>query len=98
MVPPDDERTKKRQAGMAQAGQLLGAGLQFTVTIIIATMGGWWLDDRLSTSPLLLIAGMLFGATAAFYHLYTALTRPNSEDGDGPATAQDPEAKGEKTE
>ena len=105
MVPPDDERTKKRQAGMAQAGQLLGAGLQFTVTIIIATMGGWWLDDRLSTSPLLLIAGMLFGATAAFYHLYTALprpdgtlTRPDSEDGDGPATAQDPEAKGEKTE
>lgn len=98
MVPPDDERTKKRQAGMAQAGQLLGAGLQFTMTIIIATMGGWWLDDRLSTSPLLLIAGMLFGATAAFYHLYTTLTRPDSEDGDGPAKAQDPEAKGEETE
>ncbi len=93
----DDKRTKK-QTGMAQAGLLLGAGLQFAVTIIIATIGGWWLDEKLSTSPLLLIAGMLFGATAAFYHLYRMLTRPDSEDGDGPVTEQDPQAKGKEAE
>ena len=92
MIPSDDKRTKKRQAGTAQAGLLLGAGLQFAVTIMIATIGGWWLDEKLSTSPLLLIAGMLFGATAAFYHLYRMLTRP---DDDGPPTSeQDPQAKG----
>ncbi len=96
MTPSDDKRTEKRQAGMAHAGLLLGAGLQFAVTIMIAAIGGWWLDEKLSTSPLLLIAGMLFGATAAFYHLYKMLTRPESDD-DGPSQ-QDPQAKGEEAE
>ena len=97
MTPFDDKRTKQRQAGMAQTGQLLGAGLQFAVTIMIATIGGWWLDEKLSTSPLLLIAGMLFGATAAFYHLYRMLTRPEADDAEAPSQ-QGPQAKGEEAE
>ena len=79
MSPTDNDKRKRRES-MAQAGMMFGAGLQFAVTIMIATAGGWWLDERLSTSPFLLIAGMLFGATAAFYHLYKALTRPETGD------------------
>ena len=97
MTPSDDKRTKQRQADMVEGGLLLGSGLQFAVTIMIATIGGWWLDEKLSTSPLLLIAGMLFGATAAFYHLYRMLTRPDTDDAVA-SSQQDPQTKGEEPE
>ena len=96
-LPGNDKR--KRREGMVQAGMMLGAGLQFAVTIMIATAGGWWLDGKLSTSPFLLIAGMLFGATAAFYHLYKGLTQTQTggdQEGSPPRNSKgnDQEKKG----
>ena len=94
MTRGDIKRTKERPAGVAQAGMYFGVGIQFAVTIVLATMGGWWLDEKLSTSPLLLIAGMLFGATAAFYHLYKTLTRAEtSDDGDRSPTSEPGETR-----
>lgn len=87
-----------RQGSTAQTGLYLGAGLQFATTIVLATLGGWWLDEKLSTSPLLLIAGMLFGASAAFYHLYKTLTgTQTSDDTKGPSSPESEETntKGE---
>jgi len=78
--PGNSAPVKKGSAGPGQAGLYVGAGLQYAVTVVIGTAGGWWLDEKLSTSPLLLIVGMLFGATAAFYHLYKTLTHVDPAD------------------
>ena len=87
-----------RQGPAAQTGLYLGTGLQFATTIVVGTLGGWWLDEKLSTSPLLLIAGMLFGASAAFYHLYKTLTGTETSDAaKGPSSLESEETnvKGE---
>ena len=93
-MPGDAKRGKKTQGGMAQAGLYMGVGLQFAATIAIVTFGGWWLDEKWSTSPLLLIAGMLSGATAAFYHLYKTLTRTDEEGESNPSEPAGPADRG----
>lgn len=44
-------------------GSLLGIGIQLVVTILAFAALGWWLDGKLDTTPWLLLAGLLFGAT-----------------------------------
>lgn len=77
MATGDDSGRKPRpgaeRGALHQLGALSGAGIQFAVTVALGVAGGWWLDGKLDTSPLFLIAGGLFGAVAAFYHLYRTL-------------------------
>ena len=46
------------------------AGLRFALAIVIGGGAGYWLDQKLSISPLALIAGIMLGATAGFISLY----------------------------
>jgi len=75
--------TQKPDPGNSQAqlGAELGAGMQFAITIALCTYGGWWLDARWETSPLLLFGGCLIGAVGGFYQLYRTLVgeTPNSD-------------------
>lgn len=71
-------------SAMRQIAALAGAGVQFAVTVALCTAVGWWADERLATSPWLLIVGALLGAVTAFYQLYRTLIRagdsPSQED------------------
>ena len=48
-------------------------------TLVVAMMasapllGGWWLDEKVGTSPLFLILGIFLGSGAGFYNLYKTL-------------------------
>lgn len=62
-----------------ESGRTLGhasaAGLTFVVAIILGMWAGWWLDQKLGTSPKLLLVGLFLGIAAGFKNLYTLSVR-----------------------
>ncbi len=56
-------------------GRYAGLGLQFVASIGLFGWFGYWLDGKLSTYPLLLIAGIMLGATGGFISLIKNVSR-----------------------
>lgn len=52
-----------------------GFGLQLAGSVALFMAGGWWVDGRLGTTPLLTIVGALGGGAAGFYSLYRHLVK-----------------------
>ena len=78
------EKTDAPQpSGLRQVAALAGAGIQFTVMVSLCTAGGWWLDERLGSSPWLLLAGGLVGSAAACFQLYRTLIAVSANTGSG---------------
>jgi F0F1-type ATP synthase assembly protein I len=50
-------------------GRYAGLGLQFGATITIFALGGWWLDERLGSSPWLLLVGVFAGFGGGLFSL-----------------------------
>ena len=55
--------------------EFAGAGIQFTVILVVASFAGIWVDGQLGTSPWLLIVLVFAGAAAGFYSLYHKLMK-----------------------
>lgn len=70
-----DKRTQKRgsPAASPQPAEVMGVGLQFAAAILVFLFLGRWLDDRLGTTPWLLILGVMVGAGGGFYSMYRRL-------------------------
>ena len=49
----------------AGAGVFLTVGIQLAVTVVVLFFLGRWLDERLGTSPWLMLAGLLLGGLNA---------------------------------
>ena len=54
-------------------------GLRFAFAIVIGGYLGYWLDNKLSISPIALIVGIMFGAAAGFISLYRTVMKIESE-------------------
>ena len=52
------------------AFRLIGVGWYVGVCIVLGVFGGLWLDDKLNTSPILVIVGLILGIIVAFYGVY----------------------------
>jgi F0F1-type ATP synthase assembly protein I len=65
----EDGRNRKLKAYLRYSG----AGLQLFAAIGLGTWLGWWLDQKTGWSPILLIAGAVFGFSSGFYTLYREL-------------------------
>ena len=50
--------------------RLVGVGWYVGLCIVLGVVGGLWLDDRFSTSPVLVIVGLVLGVFIAFYGVY----------------------------
>jgi F0F1-type ATP synthase assembly protein I len=48
-------------------------GIQFAVTFGLPVLGGYWIDQWLSTGPWILLVGTALGAVAAYYLLVKAV-------------------------
>jgi F0F1-type ATP synthase assembly protein I len=72
-TPKDESQTRKVLRSSNQAGDYIGLGIQFAVTIFLCLIGGWWLDQKLSTVPLFLFLGTFLGAGGGFYSFYKRL-------------------------
>lgn len=55
--------------------EFAGAGIQFTVILVVAAFAGIWVDKQLGTTPWLLIVLVFAGAAAGFYSLYHKLMK-----------------------
>ncbi len=62
------------------AGAYVGLGLQFAVSLLLFLFVGEWVDGRLGTAPVFLIAGVFVGAGAAFYRIYSRLMAAQREE------------------
>jgi len=75
----NDERDERGAAGGSDAdagepqlvtlARFSGHGLTLALSMGLFLLGGWWLDGKLGTTPLLTIVGALTGAGAGFYSL-----------------------------
>lgn len=54
-------------------GRYAGLGFQFVAAMGIMGFGGFWLDGKLGTYPLLMIVGIFVGAAGGFYSLLQAV-------------------------
>jgi F0F1-type ATP synthase assembly protein I len=61
------------EKGLKTAAQFLDLGLRFALAIVIGVGGGYWLDSKLHTTPLMLILGLFLGATSGFVTIYRAV-------------------------
>ena len=74
-MPEPTDRTSFGDA-IRKVAPYLNLGWTFALTVGVGTAAGWWLDRWLSTSPYLLLGGMLFGMVAAFVGFFrTVLPR-----------------------
>ena len=71
--PDEKGQARKALGSFAHAGAYIGSGFQFAAAIAGGLFAGWWLDGKLGTSPLLLIAGCLAGAVSGFWYLVRSL-------------------------
>ena len=55
------------------AGAYAGFGLQFAASLLVFLWVGQWVDRKLGTAPLFLMAGVFLGGGAAFYSMYRKL-------------------------
>lgn len=68
--PHDTQHTR---SGLGSAGEVAGVGIQFAGAILLFLFAGRWLDERLGTSPWLLLLGVFVGAGAGFFSIYRQL-------------------------
>ncbi len=50
-----------------RAFQVIGLGWYVGTAILLGVLGGVWLDNKLGTSPLFIVSGLIFGTAVAFY-------------------------------
>ncbi len=54
-------------------------GLDFAVAIAICLYVGWWLDEKLGSTPWLMVVGLLLGVAVGFNVLFKAAKRMKEE-------------------
>jgi len=59
----------------SNAGRYTHLGLTLTLAVLGGFFGGYWIDQRLGTVPLLAIIGTFIGAAAGFITLIRTLNR-----------------------
>ena len=52
---------------------MVGVGFFIGGSIVVGVAAGLWLDSRLGTGPILVIAGLLLGVMVAIYGVYRML-------------------------
>jgi Putative F0F1-ATPase subunit Ca2+/Mg2+ transporter len=77
---PQEPLRHRRAAGEQSPWALASLGTQFFVALLAFGYAGNWVDERLSTSPLFLLAGVLGGGGGAFYLSYRRLMSRTDAD------------------
>ena len=75
-----DENSEDTPEGIKGTAAYLDLGLRLAVSVLLGIAGGYWLDVKLGTSPLLLIVGLAFGMTAGFLSLYRTVYPSRTRD------------------
>jgi F0F1-type ATP synthase assembly protein I len=69
----DSASKRTRQAYNALTAS--SVGLELGVSVVIAVLGGMWLDSEIGTSPWFMLVGMVIGLIAGFRSVFRAVER-----------------------
>jgi F0F1-type ATP synthase assembly protein I len=72
-MQPEPKQPRRSPPPTVAAGEFFGVGIQFAGAILLFFFAGRWLDERLGTTPWLLLAGVFVGAGAGFASIYRQL-------------------------
>ncbi|OPZ71696.1 MAG: putative F0F1-ATPase [bacterium ADurb.Bin478] len=73
----------KTKWNMRSYGRFLDLGLQLAVGFGLGFAGGWWLDGKLHTTPVLSLLGLMLGAAGGFLNIYRAVYPVHDRTKDG---------------
>jgi F0F1-type ATP synthase assembly protein I len=62
-----------RKKHLEDLGRLGTLGLTFAASIAVFGGAGYWLDGKIGSSPVFLIAGVFLGATGGFLYIVKAV-------------------------
>jgi F0F1-type ATP synthase assembly protein I len=65
---------RRGAAGLVSGTEFAGIGIQFALTLLVFVFAGVWFDNRLGTSPWLLLVSVFVGAAGGFYSMYRRVT------------------------
>jgi ATP synthase protein I len=70
--PTSGDPSKKPDWSRAlrESAPYLGIGVSFAASVLLGLGAGYWLDEKLGTSPWLFLLGSGFGLFAGFYQFY----------------------------
>jgi F0F1-type ATP synthase assembly protein I len=74
---PGDDRNRVDR----QYLRFAGVGVQYALTILLLTLAGIWLDDKLGTAPLFLIVLLLLAFVGATWSLVHTVLGPQDKKG-----------------
>lgn len=60
-------------------GKYGAIGLEFTLSVLLGFLGGFWLDSKLKTHGVLTIVGAVIGLVAGYRTLWRVLKQANRE-------------------
>ena len=79
-TPPSGEPPRKP---LSSGAEFMGVGLQLGATFVVFALLGKWLDDKLGTSPWLLLVLVFVGAAAGFTSIYRKVIGSGGSKRDG---------------
>ena len=81
-APPEKQfgARRIRDGNSLSANDFAGAGIQFALALVIFIVLGNWLDRRLGTSPIFILAGALIGGGGAFFSFYRKIAAAQRKD------------------
>jgi F0F1-type ATP synthase assembly protein I len=88
MTAPEEPRDGVRgwldsvRGGASQFGSMGHVGMMFPVSIAFGMLIGRWLDNRLGTSPWLMLLGFALGVATAMRELLRAVAKLDDEPDD----------------
>jgi F0F1-type ATP synthase assembly protein I len=66
-------KTGKSLGNQLRSSHLLMLPIQLALAPVLLTLGGWWLDGRLGTSPGFTVGGLVFGLAVAVLSLIRSI-------------------------
>jgi F0F1-type ATP synthase assembly protein I len=75
---PKPDEARARATVMGDLGRHAGLGFQFAGVLALFALAGWWLDEKLGTTPWSLVLGCLLGAVGATIALVRAVPSAGS--------------------
>ena len=81
-MPRENPADPKQAKDELNLGTYAGVGLQFALAIILFLFLGQWVDRKLGTAPVFLLAGVFVGGGGAFYSMYRRLSAAQKADDD----------------
>ena len=69
---------------LRSAARYLHLGWQLAITILVFTLGGWWLDGRLGIAPWATLVGATLGISAGLFVFIRATIRTEEPHDRGP--------------